>query len=63
MKIFSTLLEIREPFIKIITFVTLQHLKISSTLKQVQPLLRVGVQAETITLETISFLLYKSFLF
>lgn len=51
MKIFSTLLEIREPFIKIIAFVTLQHLKISSTLKQVEPSLRMGVQAETMTLE------------
>lgn len=49
MKTCSTLLEIREPFIKIIAFVTLQHLKISSTLKQVEPSWGVGVQAEAMT--------------
>ena len=34
--ILSTLLEIREQLIKTITFVTLQHLKISNTLKHVK---------------------------
>lgn len=49
--ILSTLLEIREQTIKTITFVTLQHLKISNTLKHVKWSLKVRVQAETMTLK------------
>ena len=51
MKIFSTLLEIIEQLNKAITFLTLQHLKISNTFKQVKYSLQVGVQTETMTLE------------
>lgn len=51
MKIFSTLLEIIEQLNKTITFLTLQHLKISNTFKQVKCSLQVGVQTVTMTLE------------
>lgn len=51
MKIYSTLLEIIEQLNKTITFLTLQHLKISNTFKQVKYSLQVGVQTVTMTLE------------
>ena len=44
--ILSTLLEIREQLIKTITFITLQHLKISNTLKHVKQSLKVKVQLD-----------------
>lgn len=51
MKICSTLLEVIEQLNKTITFLTLQHLKISNTFKQVKYSLQVGVQTVTMTLE------------
>ena len=44
--VLSTLLEIREQLIKTLTFVTLQHLKISNTLKHVKQSLKVKVQLD-----------------